>query len=125
MIPWRCSPCSWPWRTVLRRRRFQFVNKAEAAEGSRGGASGECGGGRAYGEDAVEGAEGAVGVPRALGGRKLRPRRRAGRGGGCCACARPIPRGGVCPRGFYAGERCCLQCARPVPGDGVCPRASR
>jgi len=106
--------------TVVRRRRFGFINKAAAARNASAAAEVTQ---ALFGEDAVEaGAEGAVGAclaPLEDGG--------CGRGAeldvesGCCACTRPIPSGGVCPRGFYAGERCCLQCARPVPGDGVCP----
>lgn len=109
--------------TVVRRRRFGFMNKTAASRNASAAAEATR---ELSGPDGVEaGAEGAAGAAGAC----LAPLEDGSCDRGaewdaeseCCACTRPIPSGGVCPRGFYAGERCCLQCARPVPGDGVCP----
>jgi len=103
--------------TLVRRKRYALMHKGAALANARAATQ------ALHGQGAVEvGAEGGAGpcfAPLEDGS--------CGRGAeldakaGCCACDLSIPQGGVCPRGFYSGERCCLQCARPVPGDGVCP----
>ena len=106
--------------TVMRRKRFSLINKASIQRNARAAADATK---ALYGSDASEaGAAGGVGAC-------LAPLEdgTCGRGAefdeqtGCCACERPVPSSGACPRGFYAGERCCLRCARPPSGDGVCP----